>query len=366
MRVGGLQVRDVVVRYDAAPGSSPERRAGVLQRRRGRGGVTAVAGVSLDVGPGEVVALLGPSGCGKSSLLRAVAGLEPTAAGSVAWDGAPVDGVPVHQRGFGLMFQDGQLFTHRDVAGNVAYGLAGQPRDVRRARVQELLRLVGLDGYGPRPVATLSGGERQRVALARALAPRPRLLLLDEPLSALDRGLRERLAVDLRDVLQATGTTAVLVTHDQDEAFAVADRVAVMRAGRLRQVGRPGDVWRRPADREVAEFLGYETFVPLEAPAAAPLLRALAAGERAERGVPGALIGLAEGALVVQAGGPLAGTVLAVTAGRGRSHVRVSVPGIGTVAAVEAVGADWQPGARVPLAVDAGALALVPPPPLAA
>src|SRR5659263_429537 len=158
----GLSVRGLVVRYPAA---------------RGAGGVTAVDDVTLDIAPGEVFALLGPSGCGKSSLLRAVAGLEPAAAGTVAWDGVDLAGVPVHRRGFGLMFQDGQLFPHRDVAGNVAYGLAGAPREEQRARVAHLLELVGLEGFGRRSVSTLSGGERQRVTLARSLAPRPRLLM---------------------------------------------------------------------------------------------------------------------------------------------------------------------------------------------
>lgn len=244
----GLAVRDVVVRYGGGTRTDP--------------GTTAVAGVTLDVAPGEVLALLGPSGCGKSSLLRAVAGLEPVAAGEIRWDGRDLTGVPVHRRGFGLMFQEGQLFPHRDVAGNVAYGIAGLPRGERDARVTELLDVVGLAGYERRAVATLSGGERQRVALARSLAPRPRLLLLDEPLSALDRGLRERLALDLREALRATGTTAVFVTHDHDEAFTVADRVAVMDAGRLLQVAPPEDLWRAPTSRRVAEFLGYQAFVP--------------------------------------------------------------------------------------------------------
>lgn len=244
----GLEVRDLVVRYEPA--------------RRGDVPVVAVDDVSLDVRPGEVVALLGPSGCGKSSLLRAVAGLEPVAGGDVLWEGRSITRLPVHRRGFGLMFQDGQLFPHRDVARNVAYGLEGRTsRAERAARVSELLDVVGLHGYATRPVATLSGGEKQRVALARALAPRPALLLLDEPLSALDRGLRERLAADLRAVLTATGTTALFVTHDHDEAFTVADRVGVMGAGRLLQVGVPDDLWHHPASRQVAEFLGYEAFL---------------------------------------------------------------------------------------------------------
>ncbi|SKC42808.1 ABC transporter ATP-binding protein [Krasilnikoviella flava] len=239
----GLAVRDAVVRYGAT---------------RRRPGSVAVDGVSLDVAAGEIVALLGPSGCGKSSLLRAVAGLEPLASGTVAFDGDDLAGVPVHRRNFGLLFQDGQLFPHRDVGRNVAYGLEtqGVPRAERAARVAALLADVGLAGYEGRSVATLSGGEKQRVALARALAPRPRLLLLDEPLSALDRRLRERLAVDVRDALRATGTTAVFVTHDHDEAFTVADRVAVMDAGRLLQVDAPDVLLCAPANTRVAEFLG--------------------------------------------------------------------------------------------------------------
>ncbi len=158
--------------------------------------------VSLDLPDGEVLAVLGPSGCGKSTLLRAVAGLEPLAAGSVAWDGADLAGVPTHKRGFALMFQDGQLFTHLTVARNVGYALRLRRAPDIAARVEELLALVGLEGYADRLPATLSGGERQRVALARSLAVEPRLLLLDEPLSALDTGLRERLAGDLRGILR--------------------------------------------------------------------------------------------------------------------------------------------------------------------
>ena len=326
--MNGLSLQDVVVRYGSVP---------------------AVDGVSLDVAPGSVVALLGPSGCGKSSLLRAVAGLEPLAEGTVSWDGASLAGVPVHRRGFGLMFQDGQLFAHRTVGGNVAYGLPARSA----ARVAELLELVGLSGYEDRGIATLSGGERQRVALARALAPAPRLLLLDEPLSALDRALRERLAVDLRAALVTTGTTAVFVTHDQDEAFAVADRVAVMAAGRLLQVDAPADLWVRPATREVASFLGYEAFVPLDSPAAAPLRDAL--------DVPpsGATLALAEGAFVVGRTGVAKGTVRGVSSRRGRSEVRVDVDGIGVVTALGPVGGRWTVGDIVELGVEPDALAVL-------
>ena len=210
--------------------------------------------------------MLGPSGCGKSTLLRAVAGLEPVAAGAVRWDGADLARVPAHRRGFGLVFQDGQLFPHLDVAGNVGYPLRirRRPGAERRDRVTHLLEAVGLAGYERRSPGELSGGERQRVALARALAVRPRLLLLDEPLASLDRDLRERLAADLARLLREEGTAAVLVTHDADEAFTVADRMAVMRAGRLVQQGTLSQVWRRPADPETARFLGYARLVTPE------------------------------------------------------------------------------------------------------
>ncbi len=228
------------------------------------GDVAAVSDVDLRVADGEVVALLGPSGCGKSTLLRAVAGLERPGGGRVAWDGTDLASTPVHRRGFGLVFQDGQLFPHRDVAGNVAFGMRmhGVEREKRAERVDELLELVGLGGYQRRRVTELSGGEQQRVALARALAPEPRLLLLDEPLSALDRALREQLAVDLARLLRDAGATALVVTHDHDEAFTLADRVALMRGGRVRQTGPPELVWRRPVDAEVARFLGCGTVLP--------------------------------------------------------------------------------------------------------
>ena len=223
------------------------------------GDLRAVDGVDLEVAAGEVVALLGASGSGKSSLLRAVAGLEDVADGEVAWAGRSMVRVPVHKRGFGLMFQDGQLFPFRDVAGNVAYGLVHLPRARRRERVAEMLELVGLPGYGGRDVTTLSGGQAQRVALARSLAPRPRLLLLDEPLSALDRAMREQLAVDLRRILVEQGTTALYVTHDHEEAGTVADRIGVMDAGRLLRVDTPEGLRSTPGSEAVARFLGLET-----------------------------------------------------------------------------------------------------------
>ncbi|KQX47729.1 MULTISPECIES: ABC transporter ATP-binding protein [unclassified Streptomyces] len=219
--------------------------------------------VDLEVAAHETVCVLGPSGSGKSTLLRAVAGLQALDGGRVLLGGADQRGVPTHRRGVGLMFQDHQLFPQRDVAGNVAFGLRmrGVGKAERAERVRELLDLVGLPGAGRRSVGALSGGEQQRVALARALAPRPRLLMLDEPLGQLDRGLRERLVVELRQLFGSLGTTVLAVTHDQGEAFVLADRVVVMRDGRIAQTGAPDEVWRRPASEFVARFLGFDNVV---------------------------------------------------------------------------------------------------------
>jgi thiamine transport system ATP-binding protein len=224
------------------------------------GGRAALDAVTLGVAAHEIVCVLGPSGSGKSTLLRAVAGLQPLDGGRVLLDGADQAAVPAHRRGVGLMFQDHQLFPQRDVGGNVAFGLRMHkaPRAERAGRVEALLDLVGLPGAAGRPVATLSGGEQQRVALARALAPEPRLLMLDEPLGQLDRSLRERLVVELRGLFGRLGTTVLAVTHDQGEAFALADRVVVMRDGRIAQTGTPLQVWRQPASRFVARFLGFD------------------------------------------------------------------------------------------------------------
>jgi thiamine transport system ATP-binding protein len=230
------------------------------------GNTAALDGVSLEMAAGERLAVLGPSGSGKSTLLRAIAGLEPLAAGRIEWAGTDLAAVPVHKRDLGLMFQDYALFPHRDVAGNVAFGL--ETRDVptheRHARVDEVLALVGLPGYGGRRIDQLSGGEQQRVALARALAPTPKLLMLDEPLGALDRSLRTRLMDDLASLFAKLGLPIIYVTHDQEEALAVGDRVAVLNRGRLEALMPARDLWLKPPNEFVARFLGLSNVFPLK------------------------------------------------------------------------------------------------------
>ncbi|HET6623010.1 MAG TPA: ABC transporter ATP-binding protein [Gaiellaceae bacterium] len=222
------------------------------------GQLAALDGVTLDLGEGEIVAVLGSSGSGKSTLLRVIAGLQRPDAGRVVLDGEDLATIPPHRRGIGLVFQDHALFHHRDVRGNVAFGLRmrGDDGTAIDRRVRQLLELVGLAGYEQRAIATLSGGEQQRVALARALAPEPRVLLLDEPLGSLDRLLRDRLLEELQRIFAELSVTALYVTHDRAEAFALGDRVAVMRTGRVVQVGTADELWARPADEDVARFLG--------------------------------------------------------------------------------------------------------------
>jgi ABC-type Fe3+/spermidine/putrescine transport system ATPase subunit len=225
-------------------------------------GVPVLREVSFSVAEGEIVCLLGPSGCGKTTLLRIIAGLETPDAGQVLLDGQDIGPMPPHRRDFGLMFQDYALFPHKNVFDNVAFGLRMRDREIERrdreigGRVREVLNLVGLRRFERRSVNELSGGEAQRVALARSLAPRPRLLMLDEPLGSLDRALRERLMTELRDILTGVGVTALYVTHDQAEAFAIADRAVVMNAGRVEQIGPPETIYRCPATPFVARFLG--------------------------------------------------------------------------------------------------------------
>lgn len=231
-------------------------------------GTPVLRAVHFAVHKGEIVCLLGPSGCGKTTLLRIIAGLETPDRGHILFEGRDISLVPPHSRNFGLMFQDYALFPHRNVFENVAFGLrmqrAAQPdSDDRIAqRVHQALELVGLRGFERRSVHELSGGEAQRVALARSLAPRPRLLMLDEPLGSLDRITRERLMVELRDILSGVHMTTLYVTHDQLEAFSIADRAIIMNFGQIEQVGTPEEIYRRPANAFVARFLGMTNLSP--------------------------------------------------------------------------------------------------------
>ncbi len=231
------------------------------------GDVRALDGIDLTVADSETVAIMGPSGSGKTTLLRVIAGLEPPDEGSIMWNRRSLDAVPPHRRDFGLMFQDYALFPHRTVAGNIAFGLRmqGASREKAAGRVVEVLDLVGLAGMGSRPVGTLSGGEQQRVALARTLAPSPRLILLDEPIGSLDRVLRDRLLEEMRSIFEQLAIGVVYVTHDREEAFAVADRVAIIESGRIVRTGLPKEVWTDPRSEFVARLLGLVNVFPATA-----------------------------------------------------------------------------------------------------
>jgi spermidine/putrescine ABC transporter ATP-binding subunit len=222
------------------------------------GGKAAVEAVSLDIAAGSMVALLGPSGCGKTTCLRMIAGLVQPTAGDIHVNGRPITRVPVHRRNIGMLFQNYALFPHLSVAQNVAFGLQMRALPAAEAarRVDEALSLVRLSEYGARLPAQLSGGQQQRVALARAIVIEPSMLLLDEPLGALDKGLRESMQVELRSLQRRLGLTTIMVTHDQDEALTMADQVVVMRDGRIEQAGTPEEIYRRPASRFVANFIG--------------------------------------------------------------------------------------------------------------
>jgi thiamine transport system ATP-binding protein len=290
------------------------------------GATTALDGVDLRVAPGEVVAILGPSGSGKSTLLRAVAGLQRLDAGVVRIDGVDATGTPPHQRGVGMMFQHHALFPHLDVGANVAFGLRmqGRSRAATGPRVAELLDLVGLAGMEGRDIATLSGGEQQRVALARALAPAPRVLLLDEPLGALDRPRRERLVVELQGLFAQLGLTVVAVTHDHTEAFALADRLVLLDGGRVLQTGAPHDVWRSPASSRVAELLGFTNLVDVDARSG----RAHSAWGDLGPAPPSAHRALVRpDAVHVDPSGGVEGVVAAGTFAGARVRLRIEVPG---------------------------------------
>ena len=228
------------------------------------GEIVSLRDVSLDVDDDEILCLLGPSGCGKTTLLRIIAGLETEYEGVIAFNGVDIKPIPAHKRGFGLMFQDFALFPHLSVADNIAYGLKrlGLKRKAIDEQVESLLQRVGLEDLDERDVASLSGGQQQRVALARSLAPNPRLLMLDEPLGSLDAQLRDQLALELRHIVKSTGLSAIYVTHDHREAYAVADRIAVMNMGSVKQHDKPRDLYRRPRCEFVARFLGMTNVFP--------------------------------------------------------------------------------------------------------
>jgi iron(III) transport system ATP-binding protein len=242
-----LDIRDLSICY-------PQSRAAVLER------------LNLALVQGDIGCVVGSSGCGKTTLLRAIAGLVPVTSGSIDIGGERVAGdgieVPTEKRGVGLVFQDYALFPHLRINENIAFGLRDVPRRTRAARVQRLLELVGLQPYARKYPHELSGGQQQRVALARALAPSPKMLLMDEPFSNLDVELRARLGAEVRQILKESETSAILVTHDQQEAFAIADRVGVMHQGRLEQWDRPYEIYHRPGSRYVADFIGQGVFLP--------------------------------------------------------------------------------------------------------
>ncbi len=262
-------------------------------------GHAAVESVTLALSAGQIGVLIGPSGCGKTSLLRAVAGLERLSAGRISIDAQLLSDhatrlhLPAEQRRIGMVFQDYALFPHLDVAANVGFGIAHLPAEQRRRRTREMLELVGLGDVARRAPHQLSGGQQQRVALARALAPQPRLMLLDEPFSSLDVDLRERLAHELRAILKAAGTTALFVTHDQIEAFAVGDRIGVMNEGRLEQWDDAYTLYHRPLTRFVADFIGHGVFAPARIVARASALPA-AASNRVVSTALGDLVDIAE------------------------------------------------------------------------
>jgi thiamine transport system ATP-binding protein len=275
------------------------------------GNTVAVDHVHLEVGDGEVVGVLGPSGSGKSTLLRTIAGLETPVSGRISRDDTDLRRLAPHQRALGLMFQDHQLFPHRDVLGNTMFGLRMRHASRRDAeeRARAVLDLVGLGGFEHRSVGDLSGGEQQRVALARALAPEPRLLMLDEPLGSLDRRLREQLLDELRDLFTRLALSVLFVTHDHDEAFALAERVAVMHDGRLEQTGAPRDVWTHPATAFVARFVGWNLTTAL--------------GDE--------MMAVRPDALSLAPDGPLVGHVVGQSFRRDHQRLRVALDGSGDV-----------------------------------
>jgi putative spermidine/putrescine transport system ATP-binding protein/spermidine/putrescine transport system ATP-binding protein len=345
------------------------------------GNTTALHEAWLKVLPGEFMTLLGPSGCGKTTLLNLVAGFLDADGGEIFIEGALVTATPAHRREIGFVFQNYALFPHMSVAGNIAYGLKtrGIPKAELARRVDEALALVKLDGFADRRPRQLSGGQQQRVALARALVIKPKVLLLDEPFSALDRNLRGAMQVELKQIQRNLGVTTIFVTHDQSEALSMSDRIAVMSAGRIRQVGTPADVYRRPADRFIASFVGDVNIldgrlverrgnvisvsigdVPVDAPAAA--LAALSIGDRVDvfirpehltasaRGAPGSLPGIVAAQVFHGDHIDLHIDMPALA----RERVLVRAPGIGALSA-------FRVGAEISVVVSPGDIVAFPP-----
>jgi len=323
------------------------------------GSTLALRDVDLTVEAGEVVAVLGPSGSGKSALLRAIAGLQQLDGGVVAIDGDDATATPPHERGVGMMFQQHALFPHLDVGDNVAFGLRmqGERGSAVRQRVRELLALVGLDGMEPRDVASLSGGEQQRVALARALAPAPRVLLLDEPLGSLDRPRREHLVVELRALFARLGLTVVAVTHDHQEAFALADRLVLLDGGLVLQAGPPAEVWQRPVSSVAAALLGFTNLIDVDV-ADGRAHSAWGDLGQATTEVRRALV--RPEAVRIDTGGALQGTVVAGTFAGARGRVRIEIPGAPLLEA-DLPAAGLPPiGAVVTVSLDPSGVSLLP------
>jgi thiamine transport system ATP-binding protein len=321
------------------------------------GGREVVRDVSFSVERGAVLALLGPSGCGKTTILRAIAGLEPVERGAVRVDGRDLEGEPPNRRDVGLMFQDYALFPHRDVRANVEFGLRMHrvSRPERERRVAEVLDMVGLADLAGRSVSELSGGERQRVALARSLAPRPRVLMLDEPLASLDRTRRDQLVTDLAEVFDAAGLAVVYVTHDQGEALALADQVVVMNRGQVVQTASPPELWARPATPFVARFLGFANVLDVEV-VGGEVVAGLGVLARHVEWPEGPAVALVRSTAVrVDADGVSAGigpaVVHRVAFAGDRSVVEVVMTD-GTVLEATMTGVAPPPGASVPVRID--------------
>jgi len=328
--------------------------------RRSYAGVTALNGLSLTLAPGELVALLGPSGCGKTTAMRLVAGLEEANSGRVMFGGKDVTGLPASKRDVGMVFQAYSLFPHMTAGQNVEFGLSLHNVDgaERKKRVDEMLELVGLSGYANRYASQLSGGQQQRVALARALAIKPTVLLLDEPLSALDAKVRSRLRDEIRRVQLEAGVTTLFVTHDQEEALAIADRVGVMRAGQLEQLGSPTEIYTRPATPFVAEFVGLTNRIPGTVKFGMVEVRGteLPLVQRDVPTGPGIALVRPEAVSLASEGdsvpGPLIGTVIAVAFLGATSRVTVDLGDMIVMAQLPTAQASEHPaGTRVRLAI---------------